>query len=126
VVLIRAADLPQLISLIYGRGFHIFKPNVPVDHEDYDLEILLKHHRCFGPFPRSYEEIVDDERLAVMAWINNNTPRETLRPFHLTTEREICREDRDFVCKIMKLDPRDRPTARELLEDAWFAIVEES
>jgi serine/threonine protein kinase len=113
-----------LISLIYGQGFHIFKPDIPVDHEDYDVKILLKHHRSFGPFPPSFEEIADDERLAVMVWINNNTPMESLRPFHLTTDREICREDRDFVCRIMKLDPRDRPTARELLEDPWSSGAE--
>lgn len=29
----------QLINLIYGEGFHIFKPNVPVDHDEYDLKI---------------------------------------------------------------------------------------
>jgi serine/threonine protein kinase len=106
--------------LIYGEDFHIFSPRVVVDHEDFDVEILFKHHRCFGPFPKSYVEIADDARLAALTWIINNSPAETLRPFHMTTEREICREDRDFVCKIMKLDPRDRPTARELLEDPWF------
>jgi serine/threonine protein kinase len=111
----------QLISLIYGRGFHIFKPKVPIDHEDYGVEVLLKQYRCFGPFPLSYKEIADDERLAVLTWIMENSPKETLRPFHMTTEREICREDRDFICKIMKLDPRDRPSAQELLEDPWFA-----
>lgn len=28
--------------------------------------------------------------------------------------------DKQFVLKMMKLDPRDRPTARELLKDQWF------
>ncbi|KAK4034590.1 kinase-like domain-containing protein [Parachaetomium inaequale] len=110
----------MLISLIYGEDFHIFNPRVPGDHEDFEIEILFKHHRCFGPFPTSYIEIADDARLAALTWIINNSPAETLRPFHMTTEREICREDRDFVCKIKKLDPRDRPTARELLEHPWF------
>lgn len=110
----------QLISLIYGEGFHIFKPDVPVDHDEYDLKILMKHHRCFGPFPESYEEIADQERLAVLVWIMQNSPPETLRPFHLTTAREICQEDKEFVLRAMKLDPRDRPTAQQLLEDKWF------
>jgi serine/threonine protein kinase len=33
---------------------------------------------------------------------------------------EITKEGRDFICRIMKLDPRDRPSARELLQDEWF------
>ena len=43
-----------------------------------------------------------------------------MRPFHLTTAREICEADKTFVLKMMKLDPRDRLTAQELLEDKWF------
>ncbi|OBT48961.1 hypothetical protein VE00_00642 [Pseudogymnoascus sp. WSF 3629] len=110
----------MLISLMYGEGFHIFKPDVSVDHDEYEVKILMKHHSCFGPFPESYEQIADQERLAVLVWIMQNTPPESMRPFHLTTAREICKEDKEFVLKVMKLDPRDRPTAQDLLEDKWF------
>lgn len=109
-----------LISLLYGSGFHIFKPDVPPDHDEYDVKILLKHHRCFGPFPESYEQIADQQRLAVLAWVMQNSPPETLRPFHLTTTEEICQDDKNIVLRIMRLDPRDRPSARQLLEDQWF------
>ncbi|PLN81018.1 protein kinase-like protein [Aspergillus taichungensis] len=95
----------MLISLMYGEGFHIFKPGVSADDDDYELQILMKHHRCFGPFPASYEEIADQDRIAALI---------------LTSAREIRQEDKEFVLKIMKLDPRDRPTARALLEDGWF------
>lgn len=105
---------------MYGERFHLFKPDVPVDHDEYAIKILRKHHQCFGPFPVSYEQIADKERLGVLTWIMNSTPKEALKPFRFTTEREICKEDRDIVCKIMQLDPRDRPTTRELLEDEWF------
>ncbi|GFF60889.1 hypothetical protein IFM51744_10519 [Aspergillus udagawae] len=110
----------QLISLLYGDGFYIFKPDVPADHDGYDLGILMKHHRCFGPFPESYEEIADQQRLAVLVWVMQNSPPETLRPFHLTTTKEICQEDKQFVLRAMKLDPRDRPSAWQLLEDGWL------
>ncbi|EFR03927.1 serine/threonine protein kinase [Nannizzia gypsea CBS 118893] len=113
----------MLISLLYGERFHIFKPDVPVDHEDYDLKILVKNYRCFGPFPVSYEEIADAQRLGVLMWIMENTPKHTLKPFQYTTSREICQEDKEFVLRIMKLDPRDRPTAHQLLEDEWFHQV---
>ena len=119
---IKLTSCLQVISLLYGEGFHIFKPDVPVDHEqeDYEVRILMKLCQCFGPFPKSYVEIADDARLQVMIWIMDNCPRETLRPFHLTTAREICQVDKEFVLRMMKLDPRDRPTAQELLGDQWF------
>ena len=110
----------QLISLLYRQGFHIFKSNAPVDHDEYDTKILMRHHRCFGPFPESYKEIADQERLAVLVWIMQNSPPETLRPFHFTTTQEICQEDKEFVQRAMKLDPKDRPTLRQLLGDSWF------
>ena len=47
-------------------------------------------------------------------------PPEKMKPFARIGEREICNADKAFVLKIMKLDPRDRPTARELLQDEWF------
>jgi casein kinase II subunit alpha len=33
-------------------------------------------------------------------------------------------EDRQFVARILKMDPRERPTARELLKDEWFGDAE--
>ncbi|EFW15988.1 conserved hypothetical protein [Coccidioides posadasii str. Silveira] len=108
----------QVVSVLYGEGFHIFKPDVPVDHDEYDLKILMEHHRCFGPFPLSYQEIADEGRLEVLMWIMENSPAESLRQFRLTTSREICQEDQGFVLRIMRLDLRDRPTAHQLLEDA--------
>lgn len=80
----------------------------------------MKQHRIFGPFPESYQKIADDTKLAVLVWIIQNSPAETLKPFPLTTSKEISKKDKDFVLKMMKLDPRDRPTAAELLQDEWF------
>lgn len=42
------------------------------------------------------------------------------RPFALAEDPELSKADRSFLCRIMKLDPRDRPTAKELLMDEWF------
>jgi hypothetical protein len=44
-------------------------------------------------------------------------PQAKTTSFSRITEREIVKKDKDFIRKIMKLDWRDRPTARELLED---------
>jgi serine/threonine protein kinase len=58
-----------------------------------------------------------------MLWVMQNSPLETMKPFHLTTTREICEEDKEFVLKLMRLDPRDRPSAKSLLEDEWFKNI---
>jgi serine/threonine protein kinase len=68
----------------------------------------------------TYQEICLPETLEVMASIMNSMPAEKKKPFGRVTENEISKEDKAFILKIMKLDPRDRPSARELLEDKWF------
>jgi serine/threonine protein kinase len=118
-------DSVQLISLIWGLNWHIFKPSVPIDHEDYELEIMMKHCQYFGPYPLSYQEIADLDRQNVLANIMNTvrgatSGKDSRKPFYLIREKEISREDRAFLGKMMRLDPRDRPTARELLRDEWF------
>lgn len=110
----------QLITLIWGENWFIFKPDVPVDHEEFELRILMKQHQFFGPFPLSYKEIADDETLAILTHVMHRVPQEKMKPFGRIGEREISKEDKAFVLKIMKLDPRDRPTAKELLQDEWF------
>lgn len=81
----------------------------------------MKQASIFGPVPLSFQEIADDERLNILAktiqFINENDLR---KPFHLSTDKELSKGDKKFICKIMKLDPRDRPTAKELLQDEWF------
>ena len=116
--------MTQLISLIFGENWHIFKPyNLDPDDETYPVHVLIRQANFFGPFPLSYQEIADDERLQtitiVMNYIKDNVKR---KPFCMAQDKELTNEDRDFVCKIMKLDPRDRPTAEELLEDEWFNV----
>lgn len=110
----------MLISLIWGENWHIFEPDVSVEDEFFDVKILMKHHQFFGPFPLSYREIADEDVLTILTYVMNEVPRETLKPFQYITEREISKKDKAFVLKIMKLDPRDRPTAKELLQDEWF------
>jgi hypothetical protein len=33
---------------------------------------------------------------------------------------EVCKQDKELICKTMKLDWRERPSAKELLEDEWW------
>jgi casein kinase II subunit alpha len=115
-------DSPQLISLIWGSNWHIFKPTeVPFESEEYPLQVLIKQVSIFGPVPMSYGEIADDDRLGILSAVINLVNEHNLqKPFHMSDDKELSTEDKTFICKIMKLDPRDRPTAKELLQDEWF------
>ncbi|PWY70115.1 hypothetical protein BO83DRAFT_379718 [Aspergillus eucalypticola CBS 122712] len=47
-------------------------------------------------------------------------PPENLKPSRFLREREICDADKAFVLRVMKLDPRDRFTAKDILQDEQF------
>ncbi|KAJ9318540.1 hypothetical protein DTO271D3_1202 [Paecilomyces variotii] len=109
-----------LITLLYGDNFFLFKPNVPATHAEYELKILQRQCEFFGPFPLTYREICPREKLNILAYIMQSIPPENKKPFSRITEREVSKEDKEFILKIMKLDPRERPSAAELLRDKWF------
>ena len=108
----------QLMSLFFGN-YHIFNPRVPIDDPKYDRIVLERMHMFFGPFPLTYKTLADTETLNYLADVMSSVPQR--KPFHLIKDKEFESEDKTFLVKIMKLDPRDRPTAKELLEDAWFS-----
>ncbi|KAF1841374.1 kinase-like protein [Cucurbitaria berberidis CBS 394.84] len=111
-----------LISLIWGQDWHIFIPEgCSADDPEHPTQVLVKQASIFGPFPYSYKDIADEERQGILAAINNHINDNGLRkPFSMAEDPELTVEDRNFICKIMRMDPRDRPTAKELLEDPWF------
>ncbi|RMZ84648.1 hypothetical protein DV737_g1232, partial [Chaetothyriales sp. CBS 132003] len=110
-----------LINLIWGLDFHIFEPaDVEEGDEMYDTQIVINQHQWFGPFPISCKEIADKDTQEAIVGIMSMVPPEKLKPFQYVGEREISGADKVFVLKIMKLDPRDRPSAAEPLRDDWF------
>ena len=64
---------------------------------------------------------MNDDMLGLLTIIMKEVPKRT--PFSRASSAEIEKEDRDFICKIMKLDPRDRPSAKELLQDEWLSTA---
>lgn len=106
--------------MIWGLNFHIFEPEEPEDDEMYDTKIVVNQHQWFRSFPISYKEIADKDTQEALVGIMSAVAPEKMKPFRYLSEREICSADKAFVHKIMRLDPRDRTTARELLQDAWF------
>jgi len=80
----------------------------------------MQQFRYFGPFPAKIADIFSEETVESILWLMQAIPQEKLTPFSHTTEREVCRRDKEFIGKIMMMDWRDRPTAKELLEDKWW------
>lgn len=92
----------------------------------YPNHVLIKQIAHFGPVPFSYYDFLPkgDEKWEVLAdatqYIVDN---QKWKPFALAVDKELSVEDRTFICRIMTLDPRERPTAKELLQDPWLKDV---
>lgn len=42
------------------------------------------------------------------------------RPFKYIQDDCLSEDDREFLWKVMKFDPKDHLTAKQLLQDKWF------
>jgi serine/threonine protein kinase len=74
-------------------------------------------YKFFGPFPVTYSD--NPDTMTIVNYFNDSGPPE--KPFHLVTTKEIPAADNKFLIKVMKLDPRERPTVGDLLADEWFS-----
>lgn len=105
-----------------GRDLLIFKPSeATVVDDNYPTHVLLKQLNYFGPPEVTYLEIADEERLSILTDLMNfsiETNRRT--PFYMVQWPEISEAEKQFLLKIIKFDPKNRPTAPELLQDPWF------
>jgi serine/threonine protein kinase len=86
--------------------------------------ILLRRGNGDVPLLRTIpcidSEVASEQTCRGIAWLIHEIPHDKLTPFACITEREVCKKDREFILKIMKLDYRDRPTAKEILADEWW------
>lgn len=84
------------------------------------MGILKRQFKFFGPFPPGYRELIDGNKDLdmVIQYLFEKVPERNL--FSRVAESEVLRRDKEFICKIMKLDPRERPTVKEPLHDDWF------
>jgi hypothetical protein len=64
-----------------------------------------------------YRDFGPQETLHVLAYIMQSIPPERKRPFGRTSEKEICKENKVFILRIIKIDPQGRPSAAALLQD---------
>ncbi|KAL1861716.1 hypothetical protein Daus18300_008685 [Diaporthe australafricana] len=110
-----------LISLIYGHDFNIFDPrDVPTEPaDDYRFAVLKRQVEFFGPFPFKYQEIASNDAMELVLWMLENL-QDSRTPFENISDNEVSRDDREFIGWIMRLDPRDRPTAAAILAHKWW------
>ncbi|KAK0724145.1 kinase-like domain-containing protein [Lasiosphaeris hirsuta] len=110
-----------MLSLVFGGGYLLFNPRidkVEPGSDEYEFTVLKRMHRFFGPFPQSYQDFKDEDTMTIINFINAQGP--PVKPFHRVGPRGVSPADMEFLLKVVKLDPRDRPTAEELLADVWF------
>ncbi|KAG0649616.1 hypothetical protein D0Z07_3648 [Hyphodiscus hymeniophilus] len=116
--------------LIWGLNWHLFKPDpedATTDDEEYLIHNIIRNLAHFGPVPKSCIDLIpreDGDRWSILAsatqYIKDNHKQ---RPFKLIKDECLTEEAKEFLLKVVKLDPRDRPTARQLLQDKWFSDV---
>ncbi|KAI4932534.1 hypothetical protein J4E85_002932 [Alternaria conjuncta] len=110
-----------VISLIYGGDRNLFQPqDVKRGEQGYLLGVLERQFRYFGPFLPPFIEMGDGGIAQIIQYLMETIPYGELTPFASVTEGQVAKKDRNFISKIMQLDWRDRPTAKELLEDEWW------
>jgi len=76
--------------------------------------VLERMHIFFGPFPLTYKTLANRKTLTYLADIMSSVTQR--KPFHMIKDKEFEPKDNTFLLKVMKLNPRDRPTAKQLLE----------
>ncbi|TDZ35841.1 Serine/threonine-protein kinase shk1/pak1 [Colletotrichum spinosum] len=110
-----------VLSLVHGGGYHHFDPGwqgIQPDDQDYDITVLKRMYHSLGPFPPSIADIIDPETFEIIHFLNRQGPPQRL--LERWAPEEIPSADNMFLRRILKLDPRDRPTVKEIIEDEWF------
>jgi casein kinase II subunit alpha len=88
------------------------------------IYVLIRQLSVFEPLPTSYGMLIAENDSSRWDVLENTTQyieeNNMVMPFALAVDECLTEEDKKFILKIMKIDPRDRPTAMELLADKWF------
>ena len=106
-------------------GARMFSP-LEVDEKDEIYHVMILTLQCayFGPFPDKYVELSDTMTMQYLHGIERLvTQRGGRRKYRNTLTTIFSKETMDFLDRLMKLDPRDRPPAQDLLQDRWLSGV---
>lgn len=88
-----------------------------------EVEVLSNMLSYFGPLPWGLiEHIKEATWCQVLTGLDESFDKETPRkPFSLWRDiEELNPGDKEFLGRILNLDPSLRPSAEELLNDQWF------
>lgn len=92
--------------------------------EMYHVLILTLEPAYFGPLPDKYVELADALTMEDHHGIERLVTLRGGRRIHRNTAAyHLSKETVDFLDRLMKLDMRDRLSARDLLQDQWLLGV---
>lgn len=88
------------------------------------MHVLARQIAVFGPAPAPYTDFIADEDdarwSALRGAIQIARGKKKSSSFALAKDECLAGTDGGFLLKIMKLDPREHPTARQLVQDKWL------
>ena len=97
-------------------------PDMDKKEETYLVHVLALQCAFFGPLPDKYVELAVDLTAEHLHSIEALVVQRGGRLKHRRTlSHWLNKETIDFLDDIMKLDPRDRPSAQELLQHQWLS-----
>ena len=105
----------------------MFSP-LEVDEKDEIYHVMILTLQCayFGPFPDKYVELSDAITMQYLHGIEGLVAqRGGRKKYRNTLTTLFSKETMKFLDRLMKLDPRDRPSAQDLLQDQWLSGVAE-
>ena len=107
----------QGITLISGQYIFLPKNAPPPGDPQLSLAVLKIQNDFYGPISReAFNGLADDSIQPLLRQFE-----EKHQAFPLSAmSQNIRKEDVDFFRSIMKIDPRQRPTASKILLHPWF------
>lgn len=100
-------------------GHYVFLPKdaPPPGDPQLSLAALQIQNDFYGPISiEALKDLADDSILPLLRQFEEN-----YQPFPLSSASgSIRQEDVDYFGYVMKIDPRQRPTAGEVLQHPWF------
>ncbi|KAK2733372.1 hypothetical protein FQN55_003385 [Onygenales sp. PD_40] len=108
-----------LIALLTGI-YYFAPPRVPLDDKDFRTKVVVRQLGFFGPFPEKYSEIAGPVLQNVHALNEAISTPGFRQKYQRLLETTLNVEDLEFLQCFMQIDPRDRPSAAQLLLHPWF------
>lgn len=106
-------------------GARMFSP-LGVSEKDKIYYVMILTLQCayFGPFPDKYVKLSNVITIEHLHGIKGLVAqRERRIKYRNTLASHFCKKTMNFLDRFMQLDPRDRPSAQDLLQDQWLSDV---